>query len=897
MVKTAPESSLKRPRHASAQSSPQVDYNAMPAAPPSPPPPAPPIPRRPLACERCRRRRGRCDKALPSCGNCRDAGDECTNIDPLTGRLLARNYVVRLEEQVAHLQALLNSNSIPYPSSDESSSREVSISATKSTSLSPFEHQGGGNNRNGNGITPGRSGPSKGMRNRTGSPPSKPFLTPFAKSTFAAGRDTNGTSHETVVSGPSLRNTFYRLDTQSAYEPAPFPEKWLGERYVSLYFEHANPQIPILHRGEFNELFETAYSSDSHSRKPRELYLLNIVFAIGAGMFLDEPDATRGSAQSPSIDSSASQPRKRPKPNPQEYGPEQYHAAAIGHLESFLHSSPGAQMPAENGLEELQGVLLLAGLALLRPIAPGLWFIIGYAVKLALDLGLHQELLIGTSGRYVARAKQNNKPSSRKSSSVLGNCTQIDPAEKGRFEWVQDLRRRLWWCVYSFDRLASTCLHRPFGISDDIVTTKYPSPLDDKYITRAGITSPPKGSEVKSYKLASNHYIEFRLLQSEILQVLQHQKAQQVWKAANDNCLRSTLQSPYLLKHNSFYAWRSDMDRRLTEWRNSAPPKKDTGVDFSLEFLELEYQQAIVMLYRQSLTVREDVQKNNGKKSSEEDQDLVFQKVALAGQTILKLYRKLQSRRLEFCSWMQSGILQRFGMNLILRQTLGELRTLFEGADVVFNALSNKCKRAIECKDIFAKLSRDIVKTFFSTSNAPKSTSEGSNLTTKPRITIVNGIVSEPSKRALLSIEPKGLAQYPRFDQENPNLQCGNFPLVEDTDMSPRVYTTQPQASEFHDYPQDLMYPNPAYNDNYFRKAPDLQPTTMSDITSPVLDGSQGRDPPAIDSDDFYRPEDYFDRVDNNLELFNPMMFPYNEATEQYFSGGPQSVWYSSFDC
>lgn len=34
---------------------------------------------------------------------------------------------------------------------------------------------------------------------------------------------------------------------------------------------------------------------------------------------------------------------------------------------------------------------MLASLALLRPVAPGLWYIIGVAVRLAVDLGLHSE--------------------------------------------------------------------------------------------------------------------------------------------------------------------------------------------------------------------------------------------------------------------------------------------------------------------------------------------------------------------------------------------------------------------------------------------------------------------------------------------------------------------------
>ena len=58
---------------------------------------------------------------------------------------------------------------------------------------------------------------------------------------------------------------------------------------LDLYFQHANPQIPILHRGDFMVLFEKAYASKD--RSPRELYMLNIVFAIGAGIILEDSRA------------------------------------------------------------------------------------------------------------------------------------------------------------------------------------------------------------------------------------------------------------------------------------------------------------------------------------------------------------------------------------------------------------------------------------------------------------------------------------------------------------------------------------------------------------------------------------------------------------------------------
>jgi hypothetical protein len=150
-----------------------------------------------------------------------------------------------------------------------------------------------------------------------------------------------------------MRDNFFGLHTKPSIRPAPFPDKKEGMRLVSLYFEHANPQIPILHRVEFMELLEQAYAKPPTERLPRELYTLNMVFAIGAGVIVDDGNKAenQGDPNRMNVDRSE---------------PEEYHASAIVHLESCLGNSGG-------GMEVLQAVLLLANFALLRPVPPGLW--------------------------------------------------------------------------------------------------------------------------------------------------------------------------------------------------------------------------------------------------------------------------------------------------------------------------------------------------------------------------------------------------------------------------------------------------------------------------------------------------------------------------------------------
>lgn len=159
--------------------------------------------------------------------------------------------------------------------------------------------------------------------------------------------------------GTSMRDSFFGLHTKPTIRPAPFPDEELGRKLVNLFFEISNPQIPILHRGEFTEVFERVYSTKEADRLPRELYLLNIVFAIGSGVIID--DGAKAEGQGGAVHAAAGGNARSVQAEPEEY-----HASAIVHLESCLSNSGG-------GLEVLQAVLLLANFALLRPVPPGLW--------------------------------------------------------------------------------------------------------------------------------------------------------------------------------------------------------------------------------------------------------------------------------------------------------------------------------------------------------------------------------------------------------------------------------------------------------------------------------------------------------------------------------------------
>lgn len=570
------------------------------------------------------------------------------------------SYVFYLETRVDQLESLLRANNIPFPPANDL--EHCSRMGVDSASVrSPIEAAAAAPSDTMDSITAVGSTGERSDEARLQRLVSKSDIThgkegtanprylgstsgvSFARVVFAAVQssvnDNKSTSDKAGVRpykptggnsnsgiGTTMRDSFFGLHTKPTIHPAPFPDREVGMALANLYFEHANPQIPILHKVEFMKLFEQAYDSESPQRGPKELYMLNMVFAIGGGIIM-------GAMAKNETQNSQAKPGEG-KMSSRQAQPEEYHASAIVHLEACLNNSGG-------GLEELQAVLLLANFALLRPVPPGLWYIVGVAVRLAVDLGLHYE-----DGKDVDAGLKE----------VSGPQQEVQQRERGRREFIRDVRRRLWWATYSFDRLVSICVGRPFGISDQVITTEFPSILEDVYVTPEGFKEPPPDLAAQpTYKLVAHHYFRLRLLQSEILQVLQYQQAQAA-RASGQNVknpyMHTSLPSPFLSKYESFRAWRIDIDKRLYHWKESAPTKQRTGVGFSTEFLDLNYWQAVVMLYRQSLSVpamfegeyntsMEVNSPNVHNAELREDEDRIYLKVAEAGQKIMRLYRQL----------------------------------------------------------------------------------------------------------------------------------------------------------------------------------------------------------------------------------------------------------------
>ncbi|OQO10181.1 hypothetical protein B0A48_04538 [Cryoendolithus antarcticus] len=738
------------------------------------------------ACNRCRHRKNRCDQQLPRCTACLKVGAKCVGFDPVSRREIPRSYVYYLETRVRNLEAIVTGLGGAVPPPEDDFAIDESIQPGVNVPFPVLEHEGGGKAARSSHSKDAKAkqdsvlpavDPALKVRDDTESinklvnnigqslPDSQRVATgsgiSFARVVYAAVKSSvSQTPSERGGLKPSKpllgdatggssapRDSFFGLHTRPTIKPAPFPEEPLGARLANLYFEHANPQIPILHRGEFTSLFERVYAKPPKDRTPREMYLLNIVYAIGSGIIMDSATNSRPVALASSTTSTTDSDapgKKRSKMADHQYSPEEYHSAAITHLENFLSSTPASE-GYSGGMEELQAVLLLAGLALLRPVAPGLWYIIGVAVRLSVDLGLHFEDNDAELDAYEIKTEGED---------AVGANSNV-----GRKQWARDLRRRLWWCVYSFDRLVSTCVGRPFGITDQVITTEFPSLLDDRYITTTGFLKPASEVVYPTYKLVAHHYFRLRLLQSEVLQVLQYRQAQQARSLganAGNVYMHTRLPSPFLSKFQTFRDWRIDVDRRLWDWKESAPLQPDTGVRFTPLFLELNYWQAVIMLYRQSLAVPgpladELTASSTGESVTspgaihqelKEDEQLVFLKVAQAGQTVLKLYRQLHRLKLVNYTFLATHHLFMSGISFLyaiwhsptvrLHLTLDDVDFTILAATSVLTDLIENCPPAEACRDAFSRMAKATISMCMSTTGFGTASSLASQSLSSP---------------------------------------------------------------------------------------------------------------------------------------------------------------------
>lgn len=190
-------------------------------------------------------------------------------------------------------------------------------------------------------------------------------------------------------------------------------------------------------------------------------------------------------------------------------------------------------------IENIEAMTLLVVYHLRTASSQGVWYMVGLAMRTAIDLGLHQK----------------------------ANETNLDPI-------TAQMRRRLFWTVYYLERVVSMSLGRPFSIADRHIDLPLPMDVDDDVrdpaVLSASTSSPSPPNRITTLTF-SIYLIQLRRIDSKI----QHK----IYRADRPlHSLRSKMDALFL---------------ELEEWKESAL-LRFRGPD--LDYPILHYNRALRLL-------------------------------------------------------------------------------------------------------------------------------------------------------------------------------------------------------------------------------------------------------------------------------------------------------------
>ncbi|KAF9883163.1 hypothetical protein FE257_004048 [Aspergillus nanangensis] len=336
------------------------------------------------ACSRCRTAKIKCDGKLPACSACERVGkaNTCSGASDEFARGKERSYVASLEGYCERLEQKI---------------------ATLRQRKEALAVNGGGSVQESS-ITSAASDPVSHAHRKEVSDIDDLVGDFGFLSVNATSRDFHG-----ISSSASFANLLLSL---SLVEPlqrslSPLPPRHEILPLLQFYFENFYPQLPFFDETSFWASVENIYQKDGRFAKPSDHWFLRLILAISS-VSASYQIGDRCSQRALSFVS-----------------------GALQYADDVLR--PGSVLG-------IQAILLLAQYALMdfkhfRP-----WYIVGMAVRVMVDLGVHQD-----------------------------PPPEVLPATERL-----DMRRRVFHCVYSLDRGLSTAIERTFSLSDDSVNVALP---------------------------------------------------------------------------------------------------------------------------------------------------------------------------------------------------------------------------------------------------------------------------------------------------------------------------------------------------------------------------------------------------------------------------------------
>ncbi|KAI9374014.1 fungal-specific transcription factor domain-containing protein [Aspergillus egyptiacus] len=505
------------------------------------------------ACTRCKTRKQKCDNEYPVCSNCLRAGTECDKASVRQESGSQNDYTRALEERIAYLESQLESR--------RTTSGRASVAHPVSALLSPQHETGpagpagrnGNSNGNGNGIdhnavgelvgflainsseAPAYIGSSSGLSlaanlgemvqatvwNQVLSPSRN--QSSLSSGQRECGPASSGREPSGLPPQPSQadnagldRPRTLRMEELLAKSTEP-PNDEMGRRILQAYLTRLHIRYPFMDRNELWRLHEDRWRLAKAKREGLTkaerfgIFKLYLTYAIGATtMQLSEK---------------------------YDYvPPERFYITALQQVPAMCET---------RSVENVEAMTLLVVYHLRSASSQGVWYMVGLAMRTAIDLGLHRK----------------------------ANEINLDPI-------TAQMRRRLFWTVYYLERVVSVSLGRPFSIADRHIDLPLPDDVDDD-IRDPALLPPSTSSSETNGKNNLNPRITTLTFSIYLIKLRRIDSRIQYKIYRADRPLRSL---------------RSKMDRlflELEDWKSSAV-QRFSGSD--LDYPMLHYNRALRLL-------------------------------------------------------------------------------------------------------------------------------------------------------------------------------------------------------------------------------------------------------------------------------------------------------------
>ncbi|KAB8209559.1 fungal-specific transcription factor domain-containing protein [Aspergillus parasiticus] len=351
----------------------------------------------PKSCRRCHRRKQRC-VGFPTCANCNAANEPCIRLEtsPSWHHAMSKGALAqRIEALEAHLSAItegLPSNIREQPI--ESPERTPSALGEQ-TEREPREKS----------RATAYFGPSSGVT--------------LTESLSTIVKDGAWTDRSIPIHGTEHPEPLSPAPTAEQGKAAP-PDDTLGRQLLDAYFINMHTRQPFINCAEILQLHSRRYDAPGTGQLEQYgMFKLFMVYAIGAAMLQQLTEQYESTT------------------------PSAYFATAM-QFDNALRDSLS--------ITGIEGRVLMVIYELRSSSSSSLWYNIGMAMRICIDLGMHRESHYRT----------------------------LEPLEA-------QLRRRLFWSVYVIERHVSWSLGRPFSIAEDEIDVQIPLDIDDPTSRYVGV--------------------------------------------------------------------------------------------------------------------------------------------------------------------------------------------------------------------------------------------------------------------------------------------------------------------------------------------------------------------------------------------------------------------------